>query len=81
MASRKGWRRDMEGSLSVDSTPGGMEGWEGKGKDMIERRWGGRVEERESEMKGRFPVVVKTVKVAKGRCLWMSLAKCRRGIV
>ena len=70
----------MEGSLSVDSTLGGMGGWGGKGKEMMLRRCRG-MEERESEMKGWLPVVVKTVKVADGRWRWMSLAKCRRGMV
>jgi len=57
----------MDGNLSVDSTPAGMAGWEGKGKEMMLRRLGGMEEKRESEMKAWLPVVVKIVKVADGR--------------
>lgn len=71
-----GTKRDMEGSLSVLSTPAGTcLMFSGNGRDMMEAV----VEERELEMKGRLAGVVKIVTVAlRRRRRW---ARWRSGIV
>lgn len=61
MARVKGTKSDMEGSLSVLSTPEGMpEIFSGKGREMTLITG---VSERKSETKGWFLGVVKTVTV------------------
>lgn len=64
VALANGTKRDMEGSLSVLSTPSGIPAtFSGNGRSMTEAV----VLERELEMKGRFAWVVKTVRAAPRR--------------
>lgn len=77
MAKRKEWRREMEGSLSVLSTPSGMPGTSsGKGRSTMEAL----VSKSEWAMKGLLDGVVKTVTAARLR-LRRKRARWRSGMV
>lgn len=76
VAVAKEKKRDMEGNLSVLSTPDGTPGtFSGKGRSTMEAA----VSERELAMKGRLAGVVKTVTARRRRR--RKRAKWRRGMV
>lgn len=77
VARVKGTKSDMEGSLSVVSTPGGIPAmFSGKGREII--LVDDETSERKFEMKGWFCGVVKTVMEMVGSLLWSQGEMTRR---